>query len=433
MLTPRITARQRLGLSVAMRGQLRILALPTDRLADEIAAETTDNPFLSSDYPQGVTPAAYDAALATTAARDSLVDRLGQQISMQRLDPQTEAAALFLVGELREDGYLDTALADLAAETGVPSTLLEAGLAALQRCEPTGVGARDLAECLALQLGDHDIALDEARRICGHLDDFAEERWGRLSRMLGLGQDQLRRLAILLRSLSPTPIDPGEDTPLVTRIPELVVECSRDGAVTVSLNPAALPALSQAPLHRAARGNTALEDLHRRAGWLVSALVARQTTLLRIGRAIATRQARFFLGGQSSLNPDSRSAVAQDLGLHPSTLGRAVAGKALMADGRVHPLSVFFTRALPGPGGLVSAFDVQLRMRSLIAAEDAACPLADDEIRTQLKHEGVDIARRTVAKYRKCMRIPSSYERRRRQVSPETRPSTSRNAHPSRN
>ncbi len=426
MLSPRISARQRLGLTAQMRGQLRILALSTDLLAEEIAVESADNPFLSVEMPPASLPPGWDGTLDTAAAQDGLVERLSRQIGLQRLDAATEAVALYLVGELREDGYLDSPLDELAAQTGVPLALFEAGLSAIQRCEPSGVGARDLAECLALQLADHDIAPDLARRLCAHLDDLAEGRLARVARAVGIEVAEVQRLGAILRGLSPAPILPEDSQPLQTRIPELIVETSRSGTITVAMNPAALPRIRQLPLPRRAAGNPAIDALHQRAGWLVAALAARQATLLRIGRIIAERQARFFLGGQASLVPDSRTAIARDLGLHPSTLGRAVAGKALAADGRVHPLSIFFSRSLPGPGGHVSAFDIQLRMRALISAEDSARPLADDDICTKLKDEGVDIARRTVAKYRKCMRIPSSYERRRRQVSPETRPSAMR-------
>lgn len=430
MLSPRIEARQRLGLSLAMRGQLRVLALPTEQLAEEIALETAENPFLLAEYPAGLSPVDHEAAMSALPAREGLLASLAAQIALQRLTPAVEAAAIYLAGELRDDGYLDVGLDELAAETGVPIAVFEAGLAALQRCEPSGVGARTLAECLALKLADHDIAPDLARRICDRLDDFAEERWPRLTRALGIDRDEAERLARLLRGLSPSALPDTDPSPVPVQIPELIVERDPGGSLRVAVNPVAIPRLALAPLHPAARDNAPLSGLHQKAARIVSAVTARQGTLLRIGNAIVQRQARFFLRGQSSLVPDSRAAVAADLALHPSTLSRAVAGKALLFEGRVHPLSAFFWRGLPNREGHVSAFDIQMRMRAMIAREDAGAPLADAEICTNLKEEGVDIARRTVAKYRKCMRIPSSYERRRRQVSPETRPLPARDTPP---
>lgn len=415
---PQITLsqKQRLALSPMMRQALSVLALPTAELTDWVAREIAENPFLLAE--DGVPGnagdrSAYDRALATSAAGESLNDELARQIAMQRLDPVTEAAALYLIGELREDGYLDTPLADLAGALDLPAAVLHGGLEALQRCEPAGIGARSLAECLELQLADAGIGRDLARAAVQWLDDFAEERWARLSRNLGQPEPVLRRLAQILRGLSARPVTRAPET-AATRIPELVVERGPQDRLTVRLLPAAMPRLSVLAADRASLRGHELRALHDRAGWLISALSARSETLLRIGRHIVACQEAFFAGNHETIRPITRTEAAAALTMHLSTLGRALAGKALIAETRVYPLSIFFSRALPGAKGEVSVFDVQRRIRQMVAAEIPGAPLADDEIRTQLKNEGVDIARRTVAKYRKCMRIPSSYARRRR-------------------
>lgn len=408
-----LTQKQRLGLGPAMRQALSVLALPAVELAETIAREAADNPFLVVE--DGGGGSAFDYALATSAAQEGLGDSLARQIGLQRLDPVTEAAALYLVGELREDGYLDTPLGELAELMKLPVAVLQGGLEALQRCDPAGIGARSLAECLELKLADAGIDRGLARSATLRLDDFAQERWARLSRSLGQPEAVLRRIARLLRGLTAKPVMPAPETAGV-RIPELVVERDGRGGVTVRLLASAWPQVSRLPADRPTLGGSELRALHDRAGWFISALSARAETLLRIGTHIAATQQAFFAGDHATLRPLTRAEAAAALGVHPSTLGRALSGKALIAEARVYPLSHFFSQALPAGDGATSAFDVQRRIGQMVAEENPAAPLADDTIAAQLKKEGVDIARRTVTKYRKCMRIPSSYARRDRKA-----------------
>lgn len=408
-----LVQRQGLALTEAMRQSLALLRLPALAAAEAIAREAEENPFLVVEPPAG--GAAYDYALDTTAAAESLAQGLSRQIALQRLDPATEAAALYLVGELREDGYLDVALADLAADSGVAVAVLEVGLAVLQSCEPAGIGARDLAECLELKLADAGIDRVLARAAAARLDDFAEARWTRLSRSLHQPQEVLERIGALLRGFGSAPVreDGGWIDALV---PELAVEVGPQGGLAVTLLPGRLPACSVMAVPRRSLGGDTLRALHDRASRMAAAVAARRATLLRIGAHIAEVQSAFFLGRHDTIVPASRAEAAAALAIHPTTLGRALAGKALLAGNQVFPLGMFFARALPGAGGAVSPFDVQQRIRTMIAQESSDRPLADDRICAQLQKEGVDIARRTVAKYRKCMRIPSSFGRKRRKV-----------------
>lgn len=408
-----LVPRQGLVLTEAMRQSLALLRLPTLAAAEAIAREAEENPFLVVEPAAGGT--AYDYALDTTAATESLGESLRRQIALQRLDPATEAAALYLVGELRDDGYLDVALSDLAAETGAPVDVLEAGLAVLQACEPAGVGARSLAECLELKLADAGIDRPLARACARQLDDFAEARWARLSRSLGQPQAVLEKIAALLRGFGSAPVreDGGWVDPLV---PELAVEVGAQGRLGVTLLPGRLPACAVMAVTRGSLDGETLRALHDRARRMAAAVVARRETLLRIGAHIAEVQSAFFLGRHHTIVPVSRAEAAAALAMHPTTLGRALAGKALLAGNQVFPLAMFFSRGLPGAEGAVSPFDIQQRIRAMIAQESSDAPLADDRICAQLRKEGVDIARRTVAKYRKCLRIPSSFGRKRRKV-----------------
>lgn len=407
--------RQGLALSEGMRQSLALLRMPTQAAAEAIAREAEENPFLVVESGAGGGGSAYDYALRVTAAQESLSESLRRQIALQRLDPATTAAANYLVTELREDGYLDVTLEELVAETGAPLAVLEAGLRALQACEPPGVGARDLAECLALKLVDAGIGVALAHAATQRLDDFAEGRWARLVRDLGQPQPVLERIAALLRSFGSAPLREESDWVEVL-IPELAVEVDPEGRIEVSLLPGALPEVSVMPVARSALDGEALRGFHDRARRMAAAVTARRETLLRIGSHIAEVQSAFFVGRQDRIHPVTRAEAAVSLALHPSTLGRAIAAKALVAGKRVYPLSMFFSRSLVGAAGAVSPFDVQRRIREMIDQESGSAPLADEGICAQLNKEGVDIARRTVAKYRKCMRIPSSFGRKRRKA-----------------
>jgi RNA polymerase sigma-54 factor len=414
-LTP--AARQRLTMTPAMHFALRILRMSTPDLVAEIAREAGENPFLSFARHGAGPRSSFDVALETVAARPSLGESLRSQIGAMVLPPALRALAEYLTGELREDGYLDSSVEEIAGFANVPPAQVEEALAVLQRCEPTGVGARDLAECLALQLGDHGIARPLADEVVARLPLFAARRWAALSADLGLPRDQLTGIASALRELKPEPVlAPAAPVPVL--VPDLIVERQRSGAFAVRLGREALPALSldRGLLARVeGSADPFVAERRERARRLIRAVRARGRTLLRIGERLVHDQPRFFAEGPETLAPCRRQDLAADLGLHPATVGRAVAGKALLAGGVLYPLSMFFSTALPGrEGGEISAHSVRIAIRRLIDAEPPGAPMTDDRICERLREDGVDISRRTVAKYRQCMRIPSSSERRRR-------------------
>ena len=411
----RLSQRQRLALTPSMRQSLACLQMSADTLREEIAREAADNPFLEViEAGPGRRPA-FDVPLDQHAAPVGLYQSLAQQIGTQRLDPLTEAAALVLAAELREDGYLDEGLEEIARACSIPAQIAERALDALQRCDPPGVGARSLAECLELQLADKGIDRALARRCIARIDRFAEGAWPSLARHLALTLAEVQRIAAVLRTLTPAPVQ-ADDAPVTFRTPDLIAETGTGGTASVRINPAALPTLRLAHADAGAVTGEGLRSLFQRAGMLIDSVAQRQATLLRIARHIVAAQNAFFQDDARALVPAIRRDAALALGMHPSTLGRAIRDKSLVFQGRVHPLSFFFQTALPGPDGAISAFEVQRRLQALILAEDPDLPLADDDIAAQLRKEGVDIARRTVAKYRKCLRIPSSFERRRRRA-----------------
>lgn len=400
-----------------MRQSLGVLAMSPADLAQEIAREAAENPFLKVASPPRGAVSAYDIALETTAARPSLGESLRAQLGEMSLDPQIEAIALYLTGALRDDGYLDATDAELAEETDQPPALIAEAIAALQRCDPPGVGARDLAECLALQLADKGVAPELAARAVAHLDLFATDDWAALSRKLDLPEARVHALDAALRGLSPHPVAETGPEPAAL-VPDLVVEPSPDGGLSVRLADGGVPAISldAALLARVPDADDPFVAAARaRAEALIRAVAHRGETLLRIGLRLVEDQHLFFTRGSEYLAPLSRRTLAEELGLHPSTLGRAVAGKALMAQGALYPLSLFFPSGLPmGRDGKVSSHAVKIAIRRMVEHEAPARPMSDAAIRARLVADGIDITRRCVAKYRESMRIPSSFERRRR-------------------
>ncbi len=411
-LTARQTQRlaQRLAMTPGMRTSLAMLRMPADQLIEEIAREAAENPLLVVTHRSS--SGGFAGIDAAEAAPVSLFVSLAAQITQQRLEPEVMAAALLLARELREDGYLDVRLDDVADETGLPLPDMEAGLAALQSCDPPGVGARTLQECLALKLIDAGESAALSRAIVGRLDDIAEERWARVAQAVHVTPSEAERIGAVLRTLTSVPVE-HPAPPVLTRIPDVIVVPGPNGPMP-RINPDVFPRLTAMAVP--ATANERMRAYGARASAFLAAFEARSRTLLRIAQAIVDAQQGFFAGTTEGLRPLSRAEISDSLALHVSTLGRAIQDKSLAFGGKTLPLSGFFSLSLPQSGGVISVFDVQRRIRTLIASEDSAAPLADDAIAAQLKDEGVDIARRTVAKYRKCMRIPSSFERRRRKL-----------------
>lgn len=411
-LKPGLSLRQsqRLALTPTIRAGLSILRLSAADLEEALARASGSNPFLLHPRPG---PSAGEIALETLAARPSLTETLQSQIAAMTLPEDVRASAAYLAGMVTDEGFLPESLPELADETGVSLTLLEAGLDALQACEPAGIGARDLAECLALQLIDSGLSQDDAMQTVAHLDLFAARDWSTLGKRLRLSGAGLQKRAALLRSLRPRPVEPDSPAPQALR-PDLVVERSNDGALAVRLPETGYIRID--PELAKESGTTGFAaDALQEARALLRALRFRGLTLLRIGRFLLQHQHAFFDRGAAHLRPLSRAELANALGLHASTVGRAVSGKALLFDGRLWPLESFFSAALGlAGGGVVSAYSVQRRIVALIGAESPDAPLSDAVITTRLHAEGVDIARRTVAKYRGRMRIPASAARLRR-------------------
>lgn len=409
---------QRLALTPGLRRSLEILRLPAADLAAAVAQAAAENPFLVLAPPRpGRGRGGGGGEIAEPAAPPpSLAEALMRQIALMRLPPAVAALAAQLAGDLREDGYLDTPLDAYDA----PEATLAAALAALHECEPAGVGARSLAECLALQLREGGVSAGLAAATIAHIERFAAGDEAALVRALAVPVAEVRRLAGLVRRLRARPVDPDAAEPVRALVPDLVVRRLPTGVLAVEAADGALPrvGLDRGALAQAG-GMAAAAALRDEGRELIRAIVRRRRTLRRIGAALVAAQPGYFAiapgMGARLIVPLSRRDLAAALDLHPTTVGRAVAGKALAFEGRVLALSMFFSPALGGAGATaVSAVTARQALARALAGEDPADPLSDAALAAMLAAEGVDISRRTVAKYRGCMRIPSSHERLRR-------------------
>ncbi len=426
------------------------LAEPAERPAAAAATGTAEENARSprpsggeedvDGWPQPPVPAAADARLTAhgrvTRATDeprlaleqrftrppSLQEHLRFQLGADVDEPRLRAVALSLVDHLDEDGYLREADGELAARLGVEETLVARARAALQRCDPTGVGARDLRECLALQLAERDRLDPLMARFLEHLDLVARADFGRLLRLLGTDREDLEQMIAEIRALDPRPGSRFATEEPATAIPDLFVYRFGRQGWRVELNTAVLPRvlvdkawyaeLSSTKLDRAARDY--IGERMQSANWLVRSLQQRARTILRVGRAVFERQRPFLERGPAALRPLVLREIAAVLDLHESTVSRAVAGKYVGTPHGTFPFRYFFSTGLAGDNGEnVSAESIRLRIRRLIEQEEPGKVLSDDRIVGLLRREGITVARRTVAKYREALGIPSSVERRR--------------------
>ncbi|MEO1315117.1 MAG: RNA polymerase factor sigma-54 [Pseudomonadota bacterium] len=352
------------------------------------------------------------------AHRLPLRDHLAAELRQARLSEDVLTAALCLVEALEDDGYLREPLDTLAHRLGLSPALAEEALSAVQRCGPTGVGARHLAECLALQLAERDRLDPMMQALLDNLDLVARGNARRLAAVTGADAEDIAEMLAELRRLDPRPGAAFAAEEPAPRVPDVLLTPTRDGGWDIALNPATLPRVQMDEtflLRLDARGTEVdrwIAERRSEAQWLMRSMAKRAETILTVTREIVRAQAAFFEDGPSGLRPLTLRRVAEETGLHESTVSRVAANKLVSTPRGVFELRFFFTNAV-GDASDLAAESVRQRLKALVAAEPADAVFSDDELVTRLRGEGIDIARRTVAKYRKMLRIPSSVERRR--------------------
>jgi RNA polymerase sigma-54 factor len=358
-------------------------------------------------------------------ARDlTLAEHLAAQLAVAGLSDADRAIALVLIDAVDEGGYLRADLGEISERLGCDPTRVEIVLARLQGFEPTGVFARDVAECLALQLREKDRFDPAMAALVAHLELLARRDLAALKRVCGVDDDDLREMIAELKALTPRPGAAFGGEPAQAVVPDVFVREGPGGLWHVELNTDTLPRLlvDQRYHARVAAGarsdqeKTFVSDCLTSANWLVKSLDQRAKTILRVASEIVRQQDGFLAFGVEHLRPLNLKTVADAIGMHESTVSRVTSNKYLATPRGVFEMKFFFTSAIASSAGgeAHSAEAVRHRIRQLIDAERAETDVhSDDAIVEMLKEAGVDIARRTVAKYREAMRIPSSVERRR--------------------
>jgi len=354
----------------------------------------------------------------------TLGEHLTAQLSVAGFAGADSAIAQVLIDGVDEGGYLRLDLAEVAERLGCTLERVETVLARLQGCEPTGVFARDVAECLRLQLMERNRYDPAMAALLDNLDLVAKRDMAALRRACDVDDEDLREMLAELRALTPKPGAAFGGEPAAPITPDAAVREGLGGLWHVELNSDALPRLLvdhryHARVSGGARTDadkTFVADCLASANWLVRSLDQRAKTILKVASEIVRQQDGFLAFGVEHLRPLNLKTVAEAIGMHESTVSRVTSNKYLATPRGVFEMKFFFTAAIQASdgGAAHSAESVRHRIRQLIEAEDKAeGVLSDDRIVEILKGAGIDIARRTVAKYREAMRIPSSVERRR--------------------
>jgi RNA polymerase sigma-54 factor len=395
-----------------------------DRLEALVDVDRHGKNGLSRASGEEATDRKWEAMQNTAAPGESLADHLHEQLELLDLTPPVRSAAEAIVYNLDEAGLLRTPLAEVVAAMDEPVSAADAeeALRVVQSLEPRGVGARDLVECLLLQIDDDEPDADDKRRLLrDHLDDLKRNKIPRIAKALGRSVEEVYALRDGLRHLTPSP-GAGYTSGRTAYIRPDVVVTWEDGEYKVKLENEHVPRLALSPRYRAmlqeAKGDPKLRDYVKRkvdaAKWLIEAIVQRENTLERVAREIVARQRDYLDFGVSHLRPLKMQEVADALGIHVSTVSRAISDKYVQTHRGIVPLKFFFTGGTENDdGGVESRVSIKERVRQIIDAEDKANPLSDDEVAERLSKEcGLGIARRTVTKYRKAMKIASSRQRR---------------------
>ena len=360
------------------------------------------------------------------AAGATLIEHLTGQAG-ESLSGTQHMLAIHIIEALDDAGYLTEDLGEMAMRLGVSRAEMEHALAGVQRFDPTGVGARDLAECIALQAREADRYDPMIARLIDNLDLLARGQINQLRRICDADAEDMADMIRELRGYDPKPghVFARNDAPPI--VPDLFVRESADGW-TIEINGATLPRLLvnrryhaelsrniRAGGKRDAAAKSWLSDALANANWLMRALDQRQQTILRVGEEIVRLQGGFFTHGVAALIPLTLRQVAETIGVHESTVSRATSNKYLHCARGTFELKYFFSSGIAAADSAdgMSAEAVKARIKALIDAEAADAILSDDTLVELLQKQGCDIARRTVAKYREAMGIGSSVQRRR--------------------
>jgi RNA polymerase sigma-54 factor len=370
-----------------------------------------------------------DNSLDSFANSDlSLHDYLEAQLALVTADASQRFIGRSIIDCVDETGYLIEPLSEIAARLAIPLAQAEAVLKMVHAMDPPGIGARSLEECLSIQLRERDRFDPAMAALVKHLDLLAKRDLQQLKKICGVDGEDLAEMIAEIRQLTPKPGLAFGGAPVQSVIPDVIVRASPDGTWFIELNAETLPRVLvnqtyYAKISRTAKNpgeKTFLAECLQTANWLTRSLEQRARTILKVSSEIVRQQDAFLTRGVHFLRPMNLRAVADAISMHESTVSRVTANKYIATPRGTFEMKYFFTAAIASTGRAEahSAEAVRHRIKEMIEAEPTADVLSDDAIVQALRDSGVDIARRTVAKYREAMGIASSVQRRREKVTP---------------
>ncbi|MFP5518686.1 MAG: RNA polymerase factor sigma-54 [Bdellovibrionia bacterium] len=356
------------------------------------------------------------------SAGTSLHDHLAWQVKMNGFSEEEEIAAEVLISAIDEDGYLKVPMADLAAEEGVDVELLEDTLTLIHEFDPPGVGARDLKECLLIQAKHlEEDTNDIVNLINNHLKDLEKKNYDAIAKAMNKDLEDVVEMCKIIYGMDPKPgrAYMPNDTHYVS--PDVYVYKVGDDFV-VSLNEDGLPRLKISNFYKnmlkssksdGDKTQDYIQDKLRSAVWLIKSIHQRQRTIYKVTESIVKQQREFFEKGTAFMKPMVLRDVANDIGMHESTVSRVTTGKYVHTPQGIYELKYFFNSGINSSDGgdALASESVKLKIRDLVAKEDPKNPLSDQKLVELLKAEGISIARRTVAKYRDILKILPSSQR----------------------
>ena len=446
---------QNLTLTPQLQQSIKLLQLSAIELEQELIQAAEQNPLIEYQSESSTAPTEpisqlshlsisspknhaewdeEDDRFAKIKAPETLLDHLLGQIRVLRISDQEKALVGLLAGNLDDRGYLGTSLEELAEEFS-PYIDLEDGseleqtkraLSRLQHLDPPGVGARDLAECLKLQLENlqdadqSNKAWQIAHTICqDYLEIMATRDWSRLKKILKISDAELESGVSLIKSLRHNPIEEFNESVDSTMIPDDIIKKNKGVWVAVS-NPDATPRISiheeYAKVIRENKGRDGIEGINQKlqeARWLVKNVLQRSETILKVAKAIVDRQQNFFNHGEIAMRPLVLREIADTIGMHESTVSRVTTQKYMATPMGCFEFKYFFgSQVSTDNGGSVSSTAIRALIKQLVEEENPLKPLSDTQIVDLLAQKSFVVARRTIAKYRESLRIPAVHLRR---------------------
>jgi len=380
---------------------------------------------MSTSSTHGSSPANPDDTdfLASVGETPSLAQFLETQIPLVFKNEKNREIARYMAHGLTEDGYFQDDLHDLAMLKGVSVSRIEEVLKKFQTMEPVGIGARNLKECLTIQLREKDRFDPAMKTLLENLAMLAKREFEKLIRLCGVTREDFNDMIREIKALDPRPAAKYEPVLSQNIVPDVLIKQKADGNWMIDLNPETLPKVLinqkyHAELTSAVKtpeGKEFIAECMNNASWLAKSLDQRAQTILKVATEIVKQQDMFFAQGVEHLRPLNLKTVAEAIKMHESTISRVTSNKYLMCDQGIFELKYFFSSSITsseGDEGHASQ-SVKHKIRQLVEAEDPEKVLSDDQIVQKLQETGIEIARRTVAKYREALRIPSSVQRRR--------------------